>query len=301
MSRWGTVPLDSFELAQYAVQVACYVCDGGNRFDAEFCRHCRAPLALAFNAGRQKSQPLLLAVLGGPHVGKTCHVGMLTDMLSRQPEGLQMLVHGAFSVSLQQQTIAALGRRTFPPSTSSEPEGWHWVHCDVHRPSRKRPLELVIPDVSGAAVADEIESPQRLPSIRRLFTKGAAAMVLLETTDMEGSEQQSEFVAMKIVSEMLSAPAPKRKGWANRPVAIVFTKADRCDSALDNPEEYARRYTAGLWRQCHERLQNHRFFASSIASVHVGVDGYGDRVAVPMRIEPRGVLEPFAWLVEQLA
>jgi len=114
MTQWSTVPLQSLDLAQYAVQVECYVCDGGNRFDAEFCRHCRAPLTLAFQARKQKSQPQLLAVLGGPNVGKTCYVGMLTDMLSRQPSGLQMLAHGAFSVSLQQQTISALARRRFP-------------------------------------------------------------------------------------------------------------------------------------------------------------------------------------------
>jgi hypothetical protein len=301
MSRWGTVPLQSIDLAQYAVQVACYVCDGGNRFDAEFCRTCRAPLALTYHAGKQKTAPQLLAVLGGPGAGKTCHVGMAIDMLSRQPDGLQILVHGAFSVSLQQQTMAALGRRHFPAATPTAPEGWHWVHCDVHCPSRRHALELVIPDVSGAAILAEIDAPQQVPAVRRLFSKSAAAMVLVETTDLQSGEQESEFTAMKIVSEMLSVPAAKRKGWSHRPVAIVFSKADRFDTVWDDPEEYARRYAAGLWRQCHERLQRHRFFATSVAAVHTCVDAYGEQVAVPMRVEPRGVLDPLTWLTQQLA
>jgi hypothetical protein len=300
MSRWGTIPLESYDLAQYAVQVACYICEGGNRFDAEFCRHCRAPLALAFHAGKPKSQPQLLAVVGGPGVGKTSYVGMLTDMLSRQSGGLQMLAHGAFSVSLQQQTMAALGRRRFPPPTAPEPESWHWVHCDVHSPRRKRPLELVLPDVAGSAIIEELESPLRVPSIRRMLNKSAAAMVLVETSDFEGGEQDSEFAAMKIIGELLNVPAARKRGWANRPVAIVFTKADRCDLALDNPEEYARRHVGSLWRQCHEQLQVHRFFAASVAVVQVGVDGFGDRLTIPLRVEPNGVLEPFAWLADQI-
>ncbi|MGE0759099.1 MAG: hypothetical protein AB7O38_18930, partial [Pirellulaceae bacterium] len=165
---------------------------------------------------------------------------------------------------------------------------------------RKRPLELVLPDVAGSAIMEEIEAPQRIPSIRRMFTKSGAAMVLVETADFEGGDQESEFSAMKIVGELLSVPATKRKGWAHRPVAIVFTKAERCESVLENADEYARCHAAGLWRQCHERLQRHRFFAASVAVVHVGVDAFGDRIAIPMRVEPRGILEPFAWLADQL-
>jgi hypothetical protein len=283
------------------MQVACYICDGGNRFDAEFCRHCRAPLALAYQVDKSRSQPHLLAVFGGPRTGKTCYLGLLTDILSRQPGGLQILAHGAFSVSLQQQTMSALGKRHFPAATSAAPEGWHWVHCDVQCPSRRRSMELVLPDVSGDAIVEEIESPHRLPAIRRLFSKSAGAMVLVETVDLEEIQQESEFVALKIIGDLLSVAAPKKKGWANRPVAILFTKADRLDEALESPEEYARRYTASLWRQCHERLQCHRFFAVSVASVYSGVDGFGDRLSVPMRVEPRGVLEPFAWLTSQLS
>lgn len=297
---WSSIPLQSLDLAQYSMQVSCYVCDGGNRFDAEFCRHCRAPLALAYQARKQKAPPQMLAVLGGPGVGKTCYVGMLTDMLSRQTGGLQMLAHGAFSVSLQQQTISALARRRFPPPTPPAPEGWRWVHCDVRAPNRKRSLELVVPDVAGSAILDEIEAPQRSPVIRRMLGKSAAAMILLEVSDDENAEQQPEFVALKIASELLNMPAAKRKGWASRPVAIVFTKADVCDWAIEKPEEYARHHASGLWRLCHDQFQCYRFFATSIATAFTGIDGFKDSITIPMRVEPRGVIEPFAWISEQL-
>jgi hypothetical protein len=301
MTPWSNVPLQSIDLAKYAVQVECYVCDGGNRYDAEFCRHCRAPLTLAFQSQKQKSRPQLLAILGGPKAGKTCYVGMLTDMLSRQPSGLQMFAHGAFSVSLQQQTISALAGRRFPPSTPISPEGWRWIHCDVRETGRKRGAELVIPDISGTAIIDELDTPQRVPAVRQLFGKSAAAMILVEAQTYQDDQHKPEFVALKIVSELLRLQPPKkRKGWSQKPIAIVFTKADQCDVAFDSPDEYARRHTPSLWRLCHDQLGKHQFFAASVATVHTGIDGFGDPLPIPMRVEPRGIVPPFAWVTQQL-
>ena len=71
------VQLDSYRLAQYAVQVPCYICDQGNTFDAELCRHCFAPMALAHQANTQKLFPTMLATIGSSGVGKTVFRGIL--------------------------------------------------------------------------------------------------------------------------------------------------------------------------------------------------------------------------------
>ena len=94
------VPLDSYRLANYAVQVKCYVCEGGNTFDAETCRHCYAPMALAHQARSQNLQPRMVAALGSAGAGKTVFLGMLLDMLSHQKEQHQLLARGAFSITL---------------------------------------------------------------------------------------------------------------------------------------------------------------------------------------------------------
>ena len=83
MTHSAVLPLDSYRLAQYAIQVPCYICDGPNTMDAEFCRSCHAPMALAHQTAPQKLQPNMLAVLGSAAAGKTVYLGMLTDMLSR--------------------------------------------------------------------------------------------------------------------------------------------------------------------------------------------------------------------------
>ena len=42
MTRLTTQPLATYDLAPYAVSVSCFICDGGNKFDAEQCRFCQA-------------------------------------------------------------------------------------------------------------------------------------------------------------------------------------------------------------------------------------------------------------------
>src|SRR5215475_12159011 len=104
----AVLPVESYRLAQYAVQVPCHICEQGNTFDAELCRHCQAPMALAHQANSQKVAPQMLATIGSSGVGKTVYLGMLLDMLSRAPDPFQIVARGAFSITLQQNAMQAL-------------------------------------------------------------------------------------------------------------------------------------------------------------------------------------------------
>jgi len=302
MSQWTSVPLQSYELAKYSKPVPCYVCSADNRFDSAFCQQCHAPLAIGYSNEKRPTPPQLMAVMGGAGVGKTCYLGLLMDMLSRRQSETQLLARGAFSVTLQQQTMAALACRQFPPSTPCDPAEWMWVHCSVRTPHNKRPLELVLPDISGERALREVESAEGTPAIRRMLTHGSALMILVDVEALVNGNNESEFFALKLISNLASSePKKKGKGGANRPVSVVFTKSDRCDWAFDAPDEFARRYVPGLWRQCQEQLYRHRFFATSIAVVATATDAHNERFDVPLRIEPRGVIEPFAWVVDQIS
>jgi hypothetical protein len=92
----GVVLLDSYRLTQYAESVSCYICGSGNNFDSELCRHCYAPMALAHQAASQRICPKMVAAIGPSGAGKTVYLGMLTDMLSRQTEPMQLLRVGRF-------------------------------------------------------------------------------------------------------------------------------------------------------------------------------------------------------------
>lgn len=105
---------------------------------------------------------------------------------------------------------------------------------------------------------------------------------------------------MKLVSYLCELQADKRTGWQTRPVSLVFTKADQCENCFDDPLAFARRHTPGLFQQCRERLKKHRFFAVGVAGACGFRNEAHGKVHVPLRVEPRGIVEPFGWLLEEL-
>jgi hypothetical protein len=294
------VEMDSYRLAAYTVPCPCYICGGGNNFDAELCRHCHAPMALAHQATSQKIHPRMIAAIGPSGAGKTVYMGMLTDLLSRQDQEMQLLARGAFSLQLQQTAMASLARCEFPYKTPNEPDRWHWVHCQVLR-KKHRPAELIMPDLAGEALLEEVDHPNTYPVIRAFLQKCAGVLVLIDAPRVESGDNDEDFNTMKLISYLCELQADKKTGWQSRPVALVFTKADQCEHCFEDPQAFARRHTPGLVQQCRERLKRHDFFAVGVA----GACGFRNeplgKVHVPLRIEPRGIVEPFKWLLEQLA
>ncbi len=297
----ATLPLDSYRLARYAVPTPCFICGGGNTFDAELCQYCQAPMALAHQAQQQpQTPPRLAAVLGASGAGKTVYLGMLLDMLSRQPERTQMLARGAFSINLQQTTMSALSRCQFPAKTPNEPDRWNWVHCQIRRAQQRRPWDLIVPDMAGEALLEEVEHPRSYPVIRALLGKCAGALVLIDTGQLLDNMHDQDYQVMKLLGYLAELEAEPKRGWSTRPLGLVFTKSDQCDACAEDPAAFARQRTPGLWQVCRERFRAARFFAAGVAGgcAYVQSPGLG-RVRVPLRIEPRGVVEPFDWLIQQ--
>lgn len=297
--KTGSIEMDSYRLAAYTVPCPCYICGGGNNFDAELCRHCHAPMALAHQASTQKIHPRMVAAIGPSGAGKTVYLGMLTDMLSRQDEDLQMMARGAFSIKLQQHTMASLAKCEFPNKTPNEPDRWHWVHCQLLR-KKHRPAELIMPDLAGEALMEEIDHPNTYPVIRAFLGKCAGVLVLVDAPRVEAGQSDEDFHTMKLVSYLCELQADKKTGWQMRPVSIVFTKADQCEHCFDDPQAFAKRHTPGLWQQCRERLKKHRYYAVGVAGACGFRNEAHGRVHVPLRVEPRGIVEPFKWLLEEL-
>jgi hypothetical protein len=257
-------------------------------------------MALSHQANAQKAPPQLVATLGSSGTGKTVYLGMLTDMLSRQSNAMHVLARGAFSISLQQSTISSLARCEFPAKTPNEPDRWNWLHCQVV-PSRRRSIELIMPDPAGESIMEEIDHPHSYPVVRAFLTKCTAALLLVDAEELKRGEPEQDFFAMKIVSYICELDSDRKNGWAHRPVAVVFTKADQSESCLSDPADYAEKHAPGLWRQCQDRLQNHRFFAAGVAGACAYRADLGGKTQVPLRIEPHGVAEPFVWLINQIS
>jgi hypothetical protein len=302
MTKSVIQPLESYRLAQYAVPVRCYLCDSENTFDAELCSHCLAPMALAHQVSDQGIEPRMIATVGASSAGKTVYLGMLMDMLSRLPSRFRVVTRGAFSITLQQNTIMAMARRCFPEKTASEPDRWNWVHCQLRRPAQADPFELIMPDMAGEAILEEVDHPHTYRVIGAFLRKSAGLLALVDAISLREGHRDHDYFTMKLLSYLAELDNDAERGWCQRPIAIVFTKADQCEPCFEDPVAFARSHAAGLWQQCQERFKRHRFFATSVA----GAVGYchstfeGD-VDVPLRVEPRGVTEPFEWLLDELA
>jgi hypothetical protein len=243
----------------------------------------------------------MVATVGASSVGKTVYLGMLMDMLSRNPKGIQLLARGAFSITLQQTTLAALGRCEFPEKTPNEPDRWNWVHCQIRRPKQRHPMELIMPDMAGEAVLQEVDHPNTFRVIRAFLQKCAGAMVLIDAVKLLESGQNQEYFTMKLISYLGELGDESKHGWSKKPVALIFTKTDQCEQCARDPAGFAQAHAAGLWQQCEERFRQFRFFAAGVAGACAYRRSLEDgRVHMPLRIEPHGIIEPFEWLLSKL-
>ncbi len=300
------IPLESYRLAQITQPICCYICEAENSQNAEFCRHCFAPMALAHQARANNVRPQMVAVIGASGAGKTVYLGILMDMLSRQTKRLSALARGAFSISLQQATTSALSRCYFPDKTPCQPDRWNWVHCQVSSETRRQPMELIVPDMAGEAILEEIDHPNTFPVIRALLAKCSGVIILIDAIRLQSGDTSHDFSTMKLLtflSELAEGRKSTKRGFRplQLPIALVFTKADQCEECFDDPAGFAEIHAGGMLRHVRERFARHDFYATGVAGACAFRESVTEgRQRIPLRIEPRGVVEPLAWMISQL-
>lgn len=262
------------------------------------CSRCFAPAEVIRSISAREAPPRFVGVLGPTNVGKTVYLGMLLDLLSRGAAGLYGVARGSFSLELHRNLILSMERQRFPAKTPSEPDRWQWIHCEVSAARKGVACDIVTPDVAGEVVAAELASPKSHPTVRALIGKCSALIVLADILQVISDGQSQELFAMQLVSYLDSLRPAKRKTKVEVPVALVFTKADLCDEPILDPSAFARANAPGLWRLCEARLSRYRFFASGVAGSAARLVGRDGRESlVPLRVEPRGIVEPLAWLL----
>jgi hypothetical protein len=242
-----------------------------------------------------------VGVLGPRAVGKPVFLGMLQDLLARGVGGLRGVAQSPFTLTLHRNLILALERQRFPEKTPVEYDRWNWVHCEVYGNKNKGPYDIVTPDVAGEAVIAELDTPGTHKTIRALISQCAGLVVLIDVIDVIAAGHGQELFAMQLISYLDTLRPRRRNRKIDIPVAIVFTKTDLCDEWIRDPEAFARANVAELHGQCQARLAHYSFYFSGVAgSTARLVDRGSQEMLVPLRVEPRGVIEPFAWMVKEL-
>jgi hypothetical protein len=226
---------------------------------------------------------------------------MLLDLLARGVCGLHGLAQSPFTLSLHRNLILALERQRFPEKTPVESDQWNWVHCAIYAGKNKTPYDIVTPDVAGEAVTGELENPGTYRTIRALISGCAGLVVLIDVLEVIEDGQGQELFAMQLISYLDALRPGRRNRKIEVPVAIVFTKTDLCGEWSRDPEAFAKANAPALHSQCRTRLAHPSFYFSGVAgSTGRLVDSNGQVTLVPLRIEPRGIVEPFAWMINQL-
>ncbi len=296
-------PIETYLLAGQAAPLACGVCHYENRISAERCHKCVAPLSIARQASKRKQLPKRIAVIGAAGIGKTTYLGMLLDMLMRRSGSLETTLLGPQSISLQQLTTTALAAGWYPDKTPRDPEQWHWVHCQVSCKRRRKRVDTVFVDFPGEALAASIEHPEDFPSVRAMLTDCAGIMVLADASRLRAGEHDDDYLSLKLLSMACDLRSGSKR-WLRRPIlpplALVLTKSDTSPSCMDDPLGFAENHAHALWSDIQRRFPVSEAFAATV----VGASGprivAGRRCQVPLRVEPRGVVEPFGWLLSHM-
>ena len=281
---------------------SCPLC-GGHTYEGEPCGSCFLPFKVIESIRTRPDPPSFVVVLGPTGVGKTVYLGMLLDLLSRGTGGLQGLSRSPYSLTLHRNLILALERQRFPEKTPVETDRWNWLHCEILPGRGKRGADIVTPDVAGEAVMTELENPGNNKTIRALVSRCAGMVVLIDLVEVVADGQSQELFAMQLIS-YLDALRPGRKKTRKLevPVAIVFTKADLFEEWISDPQAFARGNVSSLLAQCQARLEQYAFYCSGVAgSAAKLVDDSGRESLIPLRVEPRGIIEPFAWMASKIS
>jgi hypothetical protein len=281
----------------------CLICDHKNAPSAVICSQCGAPMALIEDAREQNRKPAIITLLGEANVGKTVYLGFLLDLLSKRAGGFEAIPKGAYSVNLQQTVIGCLNGRRFPPKTPLEVEHWKWAYYQVRHRLKKSDewFDVLLPDMAGEALSQEVESPKSYAAISGLLAKSAGAMVLIDASIAASGSPYPDYFAYKLISYVDQRFAVHRKERVRNPIAVVLCKADTCPECFDNPREFAETNLVRLWNLCDSRFENVEFFAASVVgSLGYAHDEDGNVVQVPLHAAPRGVLEPFEWISERM-
>ncbi len=280
----------------------CLICKTENPEEAVLCSNCAAPMALTYEAVTQERKPSMITVIGDSNVGKTVYLGYLLDMLSRRAGEYESVPKGPFSINLQQTVMSHIASRRFPPKTPNEVDEWHWVYVQVNDRARTgRWYDLAMPDMAGEAIAEELDAPHSYTVIRGVLTQSDGIMLMVDAAQAAMGNVHADFFAFKLLSYVDQLSTLKTDTKVHIPVAVLLCKSDFCPQAFDDPVQFAKTNLNRLWNLTDSRFENVAFFATSvIGAIGFGTDGDDNVVPVPLHSAPRGVMEPYEWLLTAL-
>ena len=282
----------------------CICCQEPLSRDDIYCSQCQTPSEITNSLVQRHANPHFISVVGASNAGKTVYLGLLLDILCGGVEKLKGIPNGAFSIGLQEQVISALEQRVFPEKTPTEIDLWKWLHCVVTDSSTKKPKEVdfVAPDFAGEAIAAELEQPGLYPAVHHIISRSSAVLLLCDSVQVRDCGSREDLFAMKLgsyISQVQGLADLNSKQDLSPAVAVVFTKSDLCPDAKESPERFMANNMPRFLDYCQRNFKRHAVFSASVVGGSASLsDSAGNLQRVPLHIEPRGVIEPLHWAIQ---
>ncbi|MEO1615352.1 MAG: hypothetical protein AAFV88_05855 [Planctomycetota bacterium] len=285
-------------------EVFCVCCEEQMDPSDEFCNECSTPAEITRSVARRNARPHFISVVGPSNAGKTVYLGLLLDMLCGGARQLKGVPNGAFSIGLQEQVIAALEQRRFPEKTPNESDLWKWLHCVVTDSSgrKSKQVDFVAPDFAGEAIAMELEHPGTYPAVGHIVQRTAAFLLLCDSVEVRDNGAREDLFAMKLgsyIAQMQELQQMDSSRDLTPAVAIVFTKSDTCPESAADPRRFMENNMPRFMDYCLNNFPRHAVFSASvIGSSALLSNDMGAVARVPFHIQPRGVIEPLHWAIQ---
>ena len=282
----------------------CVCCDSQMTSVDDFCEECQTPAEITRSVSQRNAQPHFISVVGPSNAGKTVYLGLLLDMLCGGAKDLKGVPNGAFSIRLQEQVVSALEDRRFPEKTPNESDLWKWLHCVVTDSSKRqnKQVDFVAPDFAGEAIATELEQPGTYPAVSHIVQRTAAFLLLCDSIEVRDNGAREDLFAMKLgsyISQQQGLSEMSKSRDLTPAVAIVFTKSDTCPEAAADPRRFMKNNMPRFMDYCQHNFPRHEVFSASVVGSSAMLSNdIGGVATVPFHIQPRGVIEPLHWAIQ---
>ena len=282
----------------------CVCCETEMSSLDDYCEECQTPAEITRSVSMRNAQPHFISVVGASNAGKTVYLGLLLDMLCGGAKNLKGVPNGAFSIRLQEQVVSALEERRFPEKTPNESDLWKWLHCVVTDSStrKEKQVDFVAPDFAGEAIATELEQPGTYPAVSHIVQRTSAFLLLCDSVEVRDNGAREDLFAMKLGSYITQqqglSEISKSQDLAPA-VAIVFTKSDTCPEAAADPIRFMKNNMPRFIDYCQHNFPRHAVFSASVVGSSTMLSNdVGGVARIPFHIQPRGVIEPLHWAIQ---
>jgi hypothetical protein len=176
----------------------------------------------------QRSIPLIVGMVGCADAGKTCYLGMMYTLLFNGKKFARWGFAGSYTLSAwetlaQYLRIKADGTVEFPPPTPSSPDFYSFYHMALRRGELFR--DILFADSSGEVFklwTENTDDPNAA-NARWIYEKSSAFIFMIDCVALKKRRGAAKLETVQM-AEQLAA------NLENRPVAIVWSKADEIEN-----------------------------------------------------------------------